>query len=303
MAEVWAARHRFTQRVVALKLMERHRVTPRVERRFFDEAALQASIRHPGVPAVLDAGKTPDGAVFIAIDMLEGDDLESAIRGQRLRPRETVRVAIRLLDVLAGCHAAGVVHRDVKPANVFLARSSVRAFDVKLIDFGIAVEVDEADRAREVMGTLDYMSPEQARGDRVDPRTDIYGAAAVLYRGLTLRAPFEAFHLDDLLRRFNEERPRSILELRPDLPADLAEVVDRGLALDPAERWARPEDMAQALMLCDADSLALCAEPHRLRRRPTPTVSLVEAPWSDCFGQTDLEPTLVREPEEVRLPV
>jgi serine/threonine-protein kinase len=293
MGEVWSARHRFTRRPVAVKVVHPavSAADPAHADRFFEEAALQASVRHPGVVQVLDAGREPDGTLYLVLELLEGHDLESVLRQGRLRPRDLVRVLVGVLDALGACHAAEVVHRDVKPANVFLARSPVRPVEVKLLDFGIATRGRSSERG-EVVGTLDYMSPEQARGVEVDARSDIYSASAILYRGLGGRPPHRSLHLSDLLDHLHL-RP-SLGTLRPDLPADLVETVERGLAIDPLKRWSTAEDMAQALMLCDHHQLdavgALATEP------PAVTADLPSSPWSSrsrARGVTEVDPTVI----------
>ncbi|MGF1511970.1 MAG: serine/threonine-protein kinase [Myxococcota bacterium] len=294
MGEVWEARHLFTRRSVAAKLVHASAVRgdPQVAERFFDEAALQASIRHPGVVEVLDAGREPDGTLFLVMELLEGHDLESVLRQGRLRPRELLRVMIRLLDVVAACHARGVVHRDIKPANIFLARSELRPVEVKLLDFGIA-SGEGGSPSVDVMGTLDFMSPEQARGEVLGPATDIYSAAAVLYRGLTGLSPHPATHLSELMAMFRQ-RP-SLGQVRPDLPADISEVVERGLSPYPDERWATAEDMAQGLALCDHEALGrLSAAPKGGFGQVTASVP----PWAkprmaDATQTTRVDPTVV----------
>ncbi|NJK88552.1 MAG: serine/threonine protein kinase [Myxococcales bacterium] len=255
MGEVWSARHLFTRRRVAIKLLRGVAVRrdPSSERRFFTEAALQGAIRHPGIVDVLDAGREPDGSVFLVMELLRGQTLERALRQRRLPPRATLRVMIHVLDALAACHAVGVIHRDIKPSNIFLARSRVRPVEVKLLDFGVACRRGE-EQASSVVGTLDYMSPEQAVGQEVDERTDIFSVSAVLYRALGGHAPYACRDHGDLMQKMTRGAPRSLGHLRPDLPSDLIAVVDRGLSMDPRER-SSAEDLAQALLLIDGHEL------------------------------------------------
>ncbi len=260
MGEVWRAQHLFTRRAVALKRVHPCLLHKDAEaaRRFFDEAALQASVRHPGVVEVFDAGREPDGTAYMAMELLSGWDLETALLQRRLRPRDVVRVATRLLDALAACHAQGVLHLDVKPGNVFLVRSEVRAVQVKLLDFGVAQRVSDGRCPN--FGTLEFMSPEQARREPVGPRSDLFSVAAVLYRGLTGRPPYRCGR-PETLAAASMFPPPGLRDVRPELPEDLAEVVDRGLA-SVGRRWGRAEDMAQALMMCDHRQLAELSPPQ-----------------------------------------
>ena len=280
MGEVWSARHLFTRRRVALKLIRGVllRRDPTAEARFFEEAALQAAVRHAGVVDVLDAGREPDGSLFLVMELLRGETLEAAFRKKRLPPRGLVRVMTRVLDALAACHAVGVVHRDLKPSNVFLARSPMKPVQVKVLDFGIATRVGAAASSL-VVGTLDYMSPEQARGEATDARSDVYSASAVLFRGLAGRTPYACRDHGQLLRRMEDGAP-SLGSLRSDLPPDLVAIVDRGLAVDPDERWRSAEDMAQALLIADGAELRDLEAPSVFGLRlQAGTADVPESPW------------------------
>lgn len=302
MGEVWCARHVFTRRRVALKLLRGvlARRDPDAERRFFEEGALQGAVSHPGVVDVLDAGREPDGSLFLVMELLRGETLERAFCRKRLPPRGLVRVMAHVLDALAACHAVGVIHRDIKPSNIFLARSSVRPVEVKILDFGIATRLDPPSSGT-VVGTLDYMSPEQARGDPVDPRSDVYSASAVLFRGLAGRSPYGCRDHGMLLEQMERGGPPSLGHFRSDLPPDLVAVVDRGLATDPAERWRHAEDLAQALLVIDRRGLGTLPAPslHGLRLQAG-TADVPESPWDDRSGDavgapgpTAVDPTLV----------
>ncbi|MEM1025908.1 MAG: serine/threonine-protein kinase [Myxococcota bacterium] len=259
MAEVWKARHLTTHRPVAVKRIS----IPvggdaQVERRFFKEVQLQARVRHPGVADVLDAGRASDASLYLVLEYLEGQDLEHSFRARRLRPRELVRVMVRVLDALSACHAAGIVHRDVKPSNIYLARSPTASFEVKLLDFGIATEVSDHEEEDLIVGTLETMGPEQARGEGADPGMDVYSAASVLFRGLAGVPPIDVVSLDELTRAHEMGVRLRLAALRPDLPADLVEVVDRGLASQPSQRWPSAEAMGAALLACDHRALGRC---------------------------------------------
>lgn len=275
MAEVWKARHATIGRPVAVKRVTLRPGDTENELRFFREAQLQAAVRHPGVADVLDAGREPDGTLYLVLEYLEGHDLEQSFRAHRLRPRELVRVMVRVLDALSACHAAGIVHRDVKPSNVFLARSLTHSFEVKLLDFGIATEVSNHEDDV-IVGTLETMAPEQARGEDADPRMDVYAAACVLFRGLTGVPPVDAVSLHELTQAHEMGLRLRLGGLRPELPADLVEVVERGLLVDPRRRWPSAEAMAAALQACDHRALAPCEGPAVPSPSVTASLSVAE---------------------------
>lgn len=276
MGDVYEAEHSFTKRRVALKLVQAATTlaTPEMVDRFFEEAAAAAAIDHPGVIDVLDAGRDEDGSLYAAFELLQGYDLESALRDELVRPLDLVRIGVRLLDALSAVHASGFVHRDIKPGNVFLARAKNGAFVVKLIDFGIALRMDpDTNQAHPergaVVGTVEYMSPEQASACPVDARSDLWSVAALLFRGLAGRPPFLPGNLHQTIIELTERQAPSLAELRPDLPIDLISLLDRGLERDPALRWASAGDMGQNLALCDEHSLAsVPTAPYYLVRDP-----------------------------------
>lgn len=271
MGEVFEAEHRFTLRRVALKLVHAWIVKayPGGEDRFFREAQVAARIRHPAIVDVLDAGVEAEGTLYLVFELLEGENLEAAFSRQRILPRDLVRIGVRVLDALAAIHAHGVVHRDVKPANVFLAQSLFGGVRVKLLDFGIAKPMEKtrlggATERGAVVGTVDYMSPEQALGEELDGRADLWATAAMLFRGLAGRPPFVSSIPNRVIVRLVTQDPPLLSSLRPDLPRDLTSVLDRGLRRNREDRWGSAEDMAQALALCEHDRLESAALPPRV---------------------------------------
>ncbi len=284
---VYEAEHVLTKRRVALKLIHGAVVRAsklRLENRLFQEAEAAAAVQHPGVVDVLDAGREEDGSVYVTFELLRGEDLETCLLRGGLRPADLVRVGVKLLDTLSAVHRCGFVHRDVKPANVFLARNAYGSLQVKLLDFGIANRIDPATKRTRpergsVIGTVEYMSPEQASGAGLDARSDVWSVAAVLFRALTERPPFARKHRNDTLLAAATEVPPSLGQHRRDLPLDLTAVIDRGLEQHPSCRWSTAEDMAQALALCDHPQLHAVPSPSPQLKRilhreqsPTPNV-------------------------------
>src|SRR2546423_636353 len=230
MAEVWLAHDLELDRPVALKLL-----TPDAYRARFDrEARAAASLAHPNVTRLYDYGEA-DGRLFMALEYLPGGTLEERLAaGRRLTDAETAVLAAQLAAGLAHAHARGLVHRDVKPANVLFDDED----RPKLADFGIA-RITGGDTITEtgtVMGTAAYISPEQAAGEPAGPQSDVYSFGVMLFRMLTGRLPFESERPLELMAMHRDLPAPPIESIRPDVPPALAGLVSSALAEDPAER-------------------------------------------------------------------
>ena len=235
MAAVWEARDTVLGRPVAVKVVDLAVADdPALGERLHREAVAAASITHPDVVTVHDAG-VADGVAYVVMTLVEGRDLAAVLaeRGPLPVP-EAMRLGTRLAGALAAVHAAGVVHRDVKPANVLL-----HGEDVTLVDFGIA-SIDTAQAsltaAGTVIGTAHGMSPEQARGEPATPASDVYGLGCLLTAALTGAPPFEAESAVAVLQRHLEDSPPSVRERRREVPAELDALVTAMLAKDPTAR-------------------------------------------------------------------
>ncbi len=255
MGIVYEARHAFTSRPIALKIV--HSVVARstqARERFLREAQASTSVGHPGIVEVLDAGVADDGSPYLALELLRGENLAHGIARGSIDVARMVAITIELLGALGAAHRAGLVHRDIKPENVFLAREDGRE-RVRLLDFGITRSVHDSDAGRltrtgTVLGTPHYMSPEQARGQPVDARSDLFSVGGMLFHGLTGRTPFEGTNYNVLVVSIMTGRAPYIRTVRPDLPEDLAAVIDCALEPDPAARFASAEAMQNALRSC-----------------------------------------------------
>jgi eukaryotic-like serine/threonine-protein kinase len=240
MASVFLAHDVELDRPVAVKLLAESLAGDTAFRtRFLREARLAARLSHPNVVAVYDAGETGDGRPYIVMEYVEGTTLEG--RGP-LPAREAVALAVQACHGLAHAHAAGLVHRDVKPHNLLLRADGT----LKVADFGIAraAEATALTQVGTVLGTAAYLAPEQAAGDEVTAAADIYSLGAVLYELLTGRTPFEPETLADLADR-PEIAPLS--ELAPGVPRDVEDAVMRSLARNPAYRQASADELAREL--------------------------------------------------------
>jgi serine/threonine protein kinase/tetratricopeptide (TPR) repeat protein len=223
---------------VAIKLL--HAKSPNDERRFVHEAEFLAQLSHASIVKYVTHGKSRVGERFIAMEWLEGETLESRLLRRRLTPRDSVAMALQVLGGLRAAHALGVVHRDIKPGNLFLLGGAPER--AKIMDFGIAFRLSDRQRLTNpgtVVGTPLYMSPEQASGDSAgEPKSDIFAAGCVLYECLIGQAPFSGVHAMAILAKILLETPLPVGALRPELPESIEKLVGRMLA---KQATARPD--------------------------------------------------------------
>jgi serine/threonine-protein kinase len=248
MGVVVRAEHMALRRVVALKLLDHHFAGSDMERRFEREARTAARLDHPGCVRIFDHGRASSGQLFLAMELITGPTLGAwSRRAGPLPVAALVAVGRELLAALAYAHDEAVLHRDLKPDNVMLARRG-QHHRLVLIDFGLARLRDEAGitQAGTVMGSPSYVAPERLRGEPGDERADLYGAAMVLWELAVKRPPFgTGTPLEIALRHLSQPVvPLSLL--RPDLPGALAAVIEVGLATRADERWASAQEMLAA---------------------------------------------------------
>jgi hypothetical protein len=260
MGSVYEVRHLLLGRKLAVKvLLPEVAGDPDVVRRFHNEARIAASLGHENVIEITDMGVLPTGAPFIVMEYLQGESLAHRLEESgRLAADEAVRILVPVLDALAVVHEAGVVHRDLKPDNVFLARRSgaggTSKIVVKLLDFGISkLRAPEAGgfhltRTGTVLGTPYYMSPEQASGAKdLDHRADLYAVGVMLYEMLVGRRPFEGDTYNALLAAILTRDPVPACEACPDIPRELDAVIRRAMARVPEQRYGSAAEFLQAL--------------------------------------------------------
>lgn len=258
MAEVYAAHHELLHQTVALKLLLPELVSvPQAPARFLNEARAAARIRGENIATVMDVGMLEDGTPFIVLEYLEGRDLEAyAVERGPLPAAEAVDYVLQALQALAQAHALGIVHRDVKPSNLFLAQHPDGSNVLKVLDFGISKAspvmgqiVDGNSTSTHMMlGSPLYMAPEQARNAKaVDPRADIWAIGVVLYRLLVGRVPFTGASLAELLMVIAQDEPTSVRDARPELPGGLEEAIERCLRKRPYERFPSVAELAMTL--------------------------------------------------------
>src|SRR5579864_9334757 len=281
MSTVYRGRDRLLERTVALKVLHPHFLDdPEYVERFRREARAVAQLSHPHIVGVIDRGQA-DGQQFIVFEYVEGENLKQLLeRSGPLPVSQVIELGTQIADALAFAHAHGLVHRDVKPQNVLLDHAG----DAKVTDFGIARSLDVEHgftQTGTVLGTSNYLSPEQAAGAAVTPATDVYSLGVVLYELLAGEVPFHGDNLVAVAMKHVTEHPPSLLDHRTDIPPRLARAVERALEKDPDSRFPSMDAFATELRRCrdelgsfDAErtvirggSVAAAIPPRRSRRR------------------------------------
>jgi len=282
----YRATHTWTGREVAIKLLRQDIAAddPAVGR-FVREARAAARIAHPNIIDVLDMGRdAAAGTFYIAQEYLVGVDLRTAMsRRPRYEPRAAADILVPVMGALASAHAAGVVHRDLKPENVFLADLEDGTVEPKVIDFGMAkmLESDTGDsskpRTGERGGNVEYLAPEQARGEKnVDGRADIWSVGVLWYRMLAGKNPFTAANIVLSITKIVRDDVRRLERIVPTVPADLANIVHRALERDVNRRYATMEEFLRSVLDCPA--LAESTPEDSLRTRHRASLGVLNAP-------------------------
>jgi serine/threonine protein kinase len=234
-------------RMVAIKVLAPQlAATAAARTRFHREGRAAAAISHDHVAGVFEIGEA-HGLPYLVREYISGESLQERLDRQGpMELKEILRIGMQMAQGLAAAHAQGLVHRDIKPANIMLHNGVAR---VKIIDFGLARTLDDASLTQSgvITGTPQYMSPEQARGDAIDARTDLFSLGSVLYAMCTGRSPFRASTTMGVLKRVSEESPRAVREVNADVPAWLVEIINKLHAKNPAERYQSATEVAELL--------------------------------------------------------
>jgi serine/threonine-protein kinase len=243
MGAVYRARQLSLDRQVAIKvLLAPLAMEGEMIERFQREARSASNIGHPSIVQVIDLGYLDEGPPFIAMELLEGEDLRSKLyREGALPPSQAIPLILQVCDGLQAAHDKGIVHRDLKPDNLFLVYRQGKVPTVKLLDFGLS-KIKSADRkltnTGALLGTPNYMSPEQVKAERaVDSRTDVYAIGAILYEMLSGRPAYDGANVQSILVSIMTEDPATPRSIRPDMPEDLEAVILKAMARDPAQRY------------------------------------------------------------------
>src|SRR6476620_5208608 len=247
MGIVYRALDTLLQRIVAVKVISTPIDTdPEPRERFFREARAAGQLSHKNIITIHDLGEH-EGQPYLAMEYLTGQDLAARMADpQRMSLRRKLEVAAEICEGLEYAHAHGVVHRDIKPGNIFVTDSGT----IKIVDFGLArLVTSELTRSNMMMGTINYMAPEQIRGERIDHRADVFSTAVVVYELLSGRRAFDADSFAATLYKILQEFPEPLQPIDPTIPRELVRLVERALSKPRHERYQHMSEMLLELSL------------------------------------------------------
>ena len=321
MGEVYKAKDTRLERTVAIKVLPEHLAeSPELKARFEREAKAISQLNHPHICTLYDVGEQ-DGVAFLVMEYIEGETLAARLKRGAFPLDEAIEYGIQIADGLDKAHRAGIVHRDLKPGNAMLTKSGI-----KLLDFGLAKvltgetgpETSDAPtrqkdltKDQSIIGTLQYMAPEQLEGKEVDARTDIFAFGALLYEMITGHKAFEGTSQASLIAAILEREPAPIATLQPMSPPAMDHVVKKCLAKDPERRWQTARDLTLELEWCTESAAGAAAksvgtgaeERYRKRERlliGTSVVLLALLVWRFLLPSAVLDTSIARV--EVGLP-
>lgn len=260
MGTVFEAENLQLRRLVAVKVVSRPDSQDALDR-FAREASIISSVQHANICDVYDVGELPNGGPYIVLERLVGDTLAARMGGrQRLPLREVLDIFVQILSGLHAAHCAQILHRDLKPQNVFLVQRSGCGPLVKIVDFGLARDLSATASKRltkpgRLCGTLQYMSPEQLRGEQLDQRSDVFSLGVLLYEVLTGRHPFAARSVLELQTNILRVDAPPVSRLRPEIPRSLEEMVSWAMLRNPAQRPASALALQRGLLSVTAASI------------------------------------------------
>ncbi len=259
MGVVYKAEDIKLRRTVALKFLPAQwTADPDARERFVHEAQAASALDHPNICNVHEIEETEDGRIYIAMACYEGESLRDMLKRGPLPPEEALKIAIQAAEGMSAAHAKGIVHRDIKPANMLIAAQGI----VKVVDFGLAKLAGQVKLTREgtTLGTVAYMSPEQARGEAVDQRTDIWSLGVVLYEMLAGVLPFAGKVDRTLINAILHREPAPLSKSKKELPAGLENIVFKALRKNPSDRYQQMDEM-----LTDLQAVAEGLKPLKAR--------------------------------------
>ncbi|MBI4164097.1 MAG: serine/threonine protein kinase [Acidobacteria bacterium] len=245
MGVVYKAKDKQLGRFVALKFLPENLARdPETLERFWREARAASALDHPNICTVYEVGED-EGRPFIAMQMLEGETLKQRLKGETLPAEEIINVAVQIADALDTAHSKGIIHRDIKPANILVTQRG----QAMILDFGLAKQPSDPYLTSPgmAMGTANYMSPEQIRGDRLDRRTDVFSLGAVLYEMATAKKPFSGENAAAIFSSIERDTPPSPARVNPKIPPQLDRVINKALSKDAAARYQSAGEMVADL--------------------------------------------------------
>ncbi len=250
------------ERTVALKVISLHGVTEKRVKRFLQEAKAIAQLKHPNIVGIFEVSSYPQ--YYFTMEYLEGKNLKNTIQKGSFSPLQSALIAKQIAQALHTAHQKGIIHRDIKPSNIMIDKNGTP----KLMDFGLSKVMDlkvALSDVGETVGTPAYMSPEQARGKDIDPKSDVYSLGATLYEMLTGKAPFQGNSFVILNKIFHESPP-SIRELNPKVPIKLEAICLRSMEKDPRKRYQSARSFAKDLNnFLENKSIIACPTPTSVR--------------------------------------
>ncbi|EQB63029.1 MAG: Serine/threonine protein kinase [candidate division Zixibacteria bacterium RBG-1] len=252
MGVVYKAQDTKLDRLVALKFLPEHLLyDPTSKARFIQEAKGASAINHPNITTVYEIDEA-EGKSFIAMELIEGKSLKTLIEEKELPVNKIIDMAIQVCEGLHKAHQSGIVHRDIKPENILIGKDDL----VKILDFGLAKlkGTSRLTQTGTTTGTVAYMSPEQAQGEEVDQRSDIFSLGVVLYEMITNRSPFEGKHSAAIIYSIINETPQPLARFDNTAPTKLQEIVDKVLAKDKGERYQHIDELLADLKRCRKES-------------------------------------------------
>jgi serine/threonine-protein kinase len=289
MGSVWAARNELTDRDFAIKfLLADLAQNKEALQRFFLEAKACGQIKHPAVVDVYDMGQAEDGAPYLVMELLEGEGFDQRLaRAGVIRPPEAAAWIAFVARGLEEAHMRGLVHRDLKPGNIFFAIDSRGDVVPKVLDFGVSKATNARDgefartQTGAVLGSPAYMSPEQAQGDTdIDGRSDVWSLGVILYEALTGQVPFDAPNYNALMVAIMAKPHTPVRELNPAIPPELSAVIDAALAKDRAQRIGTARELADRLegVVAKITASPLTHFQPKMTTLPPPRVSMASVP-------------------------
>jgi serine/threonine-protein kinase len=249
MGTVFEAENLALKRLVAVKVVSRPESEDALAR-FAREAAIVSSIQHPNICDVYDVGVLPNGGPYIILERLQGDTLAARMQ-RRSSVSDLVDIFVQILSGLHAAHASQILHRDLKPQNIFLVERVGCGPLVKIVDFGLARDLSSTTRLTKpgrLCGTVQYMSPEQLRGEPLDPRSDLFSVGVLFYEALTRRHPFAAATSVELQTNILRADPTPVRTHRPDVPPGLEEMITRAMARVPGDRPSGALELQRGLL-------------------------------------------------------
>jgi TolB-like protein/Tfp pilus assembly protein PilF len=265
MGVVFKAEDLKLKRMVALKFLPPHLLdSPELKERFLIEAQAAAALNHPNICVIHEVGESEERP-YIAMEYVEGETLRDKIRKGPLAPHEALTIASQVAAGLGEAHRKGIVHRDIKSANIMVTPKG----QAKVMDFGLAKlrGGSSMTKSQTTLGTVAYMSPEQARGQDLDPRTDIWSLGVVLYEMLAGKLPFRGDHDQAVIHQIVHAEPDPLKKARPDVPPGVEEIVGQALAKKPADRYRTMEELGTDLEAVAEGLKPLRARPRRGARK------------------------------------